>query len=86
MSETSSTIKPLTVYGHYVGPNPWKVRIILEELSIPYEWCPVEFRDVKGEEYVKVNPNGRLPAVEDPNTGSHCGRFVATRRHRDGFF
>lgn len=46
-----------------------KVIIILEELGLPYNHTKVEFSDVKNPDYLKVNPNGRLPAIKDPNTG-----------------
>jgi len=46
-----------------------KVAIILAELNIPYNWKVLEFNEVKDPSYTKVNPNGRLPAIEDPNTG-----------------
>lgn len=36
---------------------------------MPYSLSPVAFQDVKGPEYTAVNPNGRVPAIEDPNTG-----------------
>ncbi|KAL6405484.1 glutathione S-transferase [Ilyonectria robusta] len=29
----------------------------------------LEFSEVKNESYLKINPNGRLPAIKDPNTG-----------------
>lgn len=45
-----------------------KVRIVLTELDIPYEWEVVEFSEVKNEAYLKINPNGRLPTIVDPNT------------------
>ncbi|KAI8273331.1 hypothetical protein K4K60_011012 [Colletotrichum sp. SAR11_57] len=51
----------------YYAPNPAKVVMILRELEIPYEM--VEFTDVKKEHFTTVNPNGRLPAITDPNTG-----------------
>ena len=51
------------------GPNPWKVAMVLEELSIPYETEMMEFGALKQEPYVSVNPNGRVPAIKDPNTG-----------------
>ena len=51
------------------GPNPWKVVIILEELDIPYETQMNEFPALKQEPFVSINPNGRVPAIEDPNTG-----------------
>ncbi|KAH9907792.1 glutathione S-transferase [Xylariomycetidae sp. FL2044] len=63
------SLKPIKLYGHEKGPNPQKVVIILEELEIPYEASTVQFEDVKKEPFVAVNPNGRLPAIEDPNTG-----------------
>lgn len=60
---------PIVLYSHPYGPNPWKVAIILEELGIPYETRFVDFADVKKEPYIKLNPNGRLPSIEDPNNG-----------------
>ena len=62
-------MQPITVFGHWGAPNPWKVAIVLEELSIPYDWHIVEFSDVKSPSYTAINPNGRLPAIQDPNTG-----------------
>ncbi|KAF7561722.1 hypothetical protein G7046_g2424 [Stylonectria norvegica] len=62
-----SDIKPIKVYTHGPGPNPKKVLIVLDELEIPYEAINIE--DPKSESFEKLNPNGRLPAIEDPNTG-----------------
>lgn len=61
-----SSLKPILLYGHKGGPNPGKVAIVLEELGVPYK---LTFPEVKGESYLKINPNGRVPAIEDPNTG-----------------
>ena len=53
--------KPITIYMHKPGPNPWKVVIILEELGLEYkEEYPA---DVKSAEFTKINPNGRVPAI-----------------------
>lgn len=52
--------------------NVWsssKVVIVLEELGLPYTISYLEFNEVKNEDYVKLNPNGRLPTIEDTNTG-----------------
>ena len=46
-----------------------KVCTILKELDIPYEHRMVEFPEAKQKPFTDVNPNGRLPAIEDPNTG-----------------
>lgn len=64
----SSSLKPIKAYGK-AGPNPPKVLMVLEELGLPYEIVDVPFSDVKGPAYIAVNPNGRLPAIQDPNTG-----------------
>ncbi|KAL6918821.1 hypothetical protein FSST1_002847 [Fusarium sambucinum] len=61
-------MQPIILYSHQQGPNPWKVALILEELGLPYETKFVNFTDVKKEPYVSLNPNGRLPAIVDPNT------------------
>ncbi|KAI0198929.1 glutathione S-transferase [Astrocystis sublimbata] len=60
-------MKPIKVWMTPPGPNPWKVVFILEELSIPYEIVTVKFDDVKKKPYTDVNPNGRCPAIQDPN-------------------
>ncbi|KAI9790209.1 MAG: glutathione S- transferase, nitrogen catabolite repression regulator [Piccolia ochrophora] len=62
-------IKPIILYTHASGPNPWKVTVVLEELALPYENRWVDFADIKKPAYEKININGRVPAIEDPNTG-----------------
>ena len=63
----ASQLKPIKLYG-VGGPNPPKVAMVLEELGLPYEPIIIPFTDVKGAEYTKINPNGRLPSIYDPNT------------------
>jgi len=39
---------------------------ILEELGLPYENIPVDFiGEAQKPEYLKINPNGRIPALDD---------------------
>ena len=65
----SLQLKPIKLYGLGRTANPVKVALILEELGLPYENVPVALADVKKPEYLAVNPNGRLPSIQDPNTG-----------------
>jgi glutathione S-transferase len=60
-------MKPIVLYGGGPTPNPIKVAILLEELGLPFEVRPV--KEIKAEPYISINPNGRLPSIEDPNTG-----------------
>jgi glutathione S-transferase len=60
-------MKPIILYGSGPTPNPIKVAILLEELGLPFEVRPV--KEIKAEPYISLNPNGRLPSIEDPNTG-----------------
>jgi GSH-dependent disulfide-bond oxidoreductase len=52
------------------APNPNKVALFLEESGLAYELVPVDTR--KGEqfkpEFLKVNPNGKVPAIDDDGT------------------
>ncbi|KAL1999627.1 hypothetical protein VTN02DRAFT_4261 [Thermoascus thermophilus] len=64
-----ASLKPITLWGHVTGPNPWKVAMVLEELQVPYEIKNIEFPEMKQPPYEKININGRVPAIEDPNTG-----------------
>ncbi|KAG9601211.1 glutathione S-transferase, partial [Aureobasidium melanogenum] len=70
----SSNIKPLILHAHTTGPNPIKIAIALEKLKIPYEIKLWEFGDnpengLKGAKFLAINENGRVPALEDPNSG-----------------
>lgn len=61
--------QPIEIYNGTPGsgPNPWKTIFVLEELAVPYsiDWIP--YTDIKSEPYIMLNPNGRLPAMVDPN-------------------
>ncbi|GHC67804.1 glutathione binding-like protein [Limoniibacter endophyticus] len=50
-------------------PNGVKVSIALEELGLPYETHKIDIgTDVqKTPEFLSLNPNGRIPALIDPN-------------------
>jgi glutathione S-transferase len=63
------SLKPITLWGHDSGSNAWKVAMVLEELSVPYTVKIIDFPDMKKEAYESINPNGRVPSIEDPNTG-----------------
>ena len=69
VAKLKASMQDIILYGHWGAPNPWKVATILEELALPYQLKLVEFADVKNPGFIKINPNGRLPAIIDPNTG-----------------
>ena len=60
-------------------PNGVKVSIALEELGLAYEPHLVSFgtNDQKSPEFLSLNPNGRIPAIIDPNgpAGKPIGLF-----------
>jgi glutathione S-transferase len=59
------------------GPNPWKTVIVFEELDIPYHATYLDFGNSRGgvehEDFLKKNPAGRVPWINDPATGEHTG-------------
>jgi len=61
--------QPITIWVTPPGPNPWKVVQVAEELKVPYTIKSIAFQDTKFEPYIKISANGRVPAIEDPNTG-----------------
>src|SRR6476620_11330069 len=50
-------------------PNGVKVSIMLEEIGLPYEAHLVDFgkNDQQTPEFLSLNPNGKIPAIIDPN-------------------
>ena len=73
--------KPITLYSHASGPNPWKVAILFEELGLPYNTVYLQFSDLKKEPFESKNPNGRVPAIEDPNTGVTMFEVISVTSH-----
>ena len=55
----------IKVYG---VPRSRAARVLwmLEELQVPYEFVPVSFiGDSRKPDYLKINPNGHIPALQD---------------------
>ncbi len=52
-------------------PNGWKASITLEELGVPYTLKAIALSkgDQKQPEYLKINPNGRIPTIVDRDEG-----------------
>jgi len=52
-------------------PNGHKVSILLEELGVPYTVHAVNLGrgEQKQPDYLKINPNGRIPAIVDREAG-----------------
>ena len=52
-------------------PNGWKVSIALEELDLPYTVRPISLGKLEQKEewFLRINPNGRIPAVIDHGNG-----------------
>lgn len=48
-------------------PNGWKASVVLEELELPYEVHALDLlkNEQKEPEFLKINPNGRIPAIVD---------------------
>ena len=55
----------------YATQNGWKLPILFEEMGVKYDWALVDFE--KGEQksaaFLKINPNGRIPALIDRKHG-----------------
>jgi glutathione S-transferase len=64
----------LRVYGMSSSGNCYKVRLLLEQLQLPYEWIELDVRSgvTRQREFLGRNPNGRVPTLEyEP------GRYLA---------
>jgi len=52
----------------WTTPNGRKVSIMLEERALPYRVHPINIGQGEqfGPEYLKINPNGKIPSIIDP--------------------
>ena len=57
----------LNIYGHFLSSPTNKVRLCASYLGLPHEYHHIDLQ--KGEhmepDYLKINPAGRVPAIED---------------------
>lgn len=61
----------ITLYGYASSPNVLKVRVLLEEGSIPYAERDIhrEHDETCAARFVELSPTGAVPAIEDSATG-----------------
>ena len=57
----------LNIYGHFLSMPTNKVRLCVSYLGLPHDYHHIDLQ--KGEqqspEYLKINPAGRVPAIDD---------------------
>ena len=62
---------------------------IVHELDIPFEHIAKEMKDLKNPDYLKVNPNGKVPALVDGEfklfESMAINLYLAARFNKDGF-
>jgi len=63
---------------------------IVHELDIPFEHIAKEMKDLKNPDYLKVNPNGKVPALVDGDfklfESMAINLYLAKRFNKDGFW
>ncbi|KAL7894410.1 glutathione S-transferase [Trichoderma sp. SZMC 28014] len=68
-----SDLQPLVLYAFApfaASANPWKVALILEELDLPYRFEKVQAADTKQQDFLAMNPNGKVPVLRDLNNNN----------------
>ena len=62
---------------------------IVHELNIPFEHVAMEMKDLKGADYLKVNPNGKVPTLVDGDfrlfESMAINLYLAAKYNKDGF-
>ena len=56
----------LKVYGDRRSGNCHKIRWVLNELAMPFEWIDIDILagESRTESFLNLNPNGRIPVIE----------------------
>ena len=55
----------------WTTPNGYKPLIMLEESGLPYTLHPIRLNgEQKSEEFLRLNPNGKIPAMVDRESGT----------------
>jgi glutathione S-transferase len=80
----------LKVYG-VAGSRAYRTLWMVKELGLDYEHVPVNFGDgsTKNPEYLAINPNGRIPAIDDDGLKlceSMAINLYLAKKHDKGFW
>ena len=55
----------ISFYANKASGNSSRVEYVLKLLKIPYTYKSIDFKDLKTLSYVKINPAGKVPAIQD---------------------
>ena len=76
----------MKIYGHFVSPPANQVRLTASALGIDHEYVHVDLQNQqhKSPEYLKINPYGKVPAMDDDGftlseSGAIC-RYMACKQ------
>ena len=66
----STPANPIKLFHHPISGHVHRVELFLSLLGVPYELVHVELKkgEHKSEEFLKINPTGQLPAIDDNGT------------------
>jgi glutathione S-transferase len=55
-----------TIYGMAYSGNCYKIKLLLEQLALPYRWVELDLMQgaTQTPEYLAKNPNGKVPILE----------------------
>ncbi len=59
----------ITLYDYLPSQNAWKVRLLLNQLQLPYQqkFISIFEGEGQGEDFLRVNPTGAVPAIRLEN-------------------
>lgn len=58
-----------TIYGDVNSGNSYKVKLLAEQLELPYEWVAIDTmkKEARTPEFLAMNPNGKIPVLKLPS-------------------
>jgi hypothetical protein len=58
-----------TIHGDVNSGNCYKVKLLAEQLALPYTWVAVDIlkKETHSASFLGKNPNGRIPVLETPD-------------------
>jgi len=61
----------MTIYGDSISGNCLKVKLVADQLALPYDWVEVSVLDkeTRTPEFLAMNPAGQVPVVVFADTG-----------------